>query len=701
VAANRTPDLPEALTPVRVRTIAAAAASITVVVAWAVGDHLLPRGLPVGVVASGVVYGALDALLACAIVLVYRASRAVNFAQAEFGAVAAVLALEFIFQWHLNYVVAIATGLVIAAATGVIVELSVIRRLRFAPRLIVAVATIGLAQILDGFAVLIPIQWSGRAANNLVTPFGGHLHFRLFPYVFNGDYVAAVVASAGALLALTIFLRRSAYGVAIRASAENRDRAQLLGVPVGRLSTVVWAIAAVLSTLTVILRVPLIGFASFESVSGAGPALLLRTFAAAVLGGMENLPRTAAAAIGLGVAAELGAWSFSNSTYVDALLLGVILAALLTQRERFTRAAETGIGTYRSLREVRPVPSELRHLPEVRWFRAGLVALGVLVAIGLPVVLAPSQEQLAGLVLIYAMVAVSLVVLTGWSGNISLGQFAFVGFGAAATGTLVSRHGWDFFTALPVACAVAAAVALIVGLPALRVRGPFLAVTTLAFAVTSSTFFLAPRFFPWFVTEHVERPVLWGRLPIDADWQMYYVCLAGFVLVTAAAHGVRRSRAGRALVASRDNPMATQSFAISTTRLHLTAFALSGAMAGLAGGLYVLHQRGLHTASFGPDVSLRLFSMVVIGGLGSLPGAILGAVYIRGAEFFLSSGWSQLASGFGIVALLVVSPGGLGELLYRARDDLLRRVAYRRSVHVPSLVADVRVPEREEAGVGA
>jgi branched-chain amino acid transport system permease protein len=684
------------------RTIASVAAGVVLVAVWVIGDHLLVRGLPLGVTAAGVVYGSLDALLACAIVLVYRASRVVNFAQAEFGAVAGVLALEFIFQWHLNYVVAIVTGLVIAAATGVIVELSIIRRLRFAPRLIVAVATIGLAQILDGFAVLIPIQWSGREANNLVTPFGSHLRFHLFPYVFNGDYVAAIVASVCALLGLTIFLRRSVYGVAIRASAENRDRAQLLGVPVGQLSTIVWAIAAVFSTLAVVLRVPLIGFASFESVSSGGPALLLRTFAAAVLGGMESLPRTAVAAVGLGIAAELGAWSFSNSTYVDALLLAVILAALLTQRERFSRVAETGIGTFRSLREVRPIPFELRGFSEVRWGRAALIGVGALFAIGLPLIAAPSQEQLAGLVLIYAMVAVSLVVLTGWSGNISLGQFAFVGFGAAATGTLVARHGWDLFMALPVACAVAAVVALVVGLPALRVRGPFLAVTTLAFAVTSSTFFLATRFFPWFVTEQVDRPVLWGRLPIDADWQMYYVCLVGFALVTAAAHGVRRSRAGRALVASRDNPVATQSFAISTTRLHLAAFALSGAMAGLAGGLYVLHQHGLHTASFGPDVSLRLFSMVVIGGLGSLPGAILGAVYIRGAEFFLTAGWSQLASGFGIVMLLVVSPGGLGELLYRLRDDLLRRVAFRHQVHVPSLVADVRVEDvRVPEGMGA
>ncbi len=557
MAEPRAADLSQAL---KRSYVAGAVAAACLVALWAVGDHVLSRGLPVGVVVSGVVFGALDALLACAVVLVYKANRVVNFAQAEFGAVAAVLALEFIFKWHLNYVLAIVTGLVIAAATGVLVELSVIRRLRFAPRLIVAVATIGLAQVLDGWATLIPIEWSGRAATSLNTPFGAHLHFHLFPYVFTGDYVAAIVVAAVALGALTIFLRRSSYGVAIRASASNRDRAQLLGVPVGRLSTIVWAIAAVLSALTVMLRVPIVGFASFESVSSGGPALLLRVFAAAVLGGMESLPITAVAAIGLGVAGELGSWTFSNSTYVDALLLFVILAALLTQRERFSRASETGIGSFKSLREIRPVPLELRDFPEVRWTRTGMVVVGAVFAVVLPVLLSASQTQLAGLVLIYAMVAVSLVVLTGWSGNISLGQFAFVGFGAAVTGTLLQRHGWDLFSALPVAALAAAAVALVVGLPALRVRGPFLAVTTLAFAVTSSTFFLASRFFPWFVTESVDRPVLWGRFSLASDKQMYYLFLEAFMLVIAGASGVRRSRTGRARIASRDHPIATQSF---------------------------------------------------------------------------------------------------------------------------------------------
>src|SRR5205823_3553668 len=206
---------------------------------------------------------------------------------------------------------------------------------------------------------------------------------------------------------------------------------------------------------------------------------------------------------------------------------------------------------------------------------------------------------------------------TGWAGQISLGQWALVGLGGTATFALHTRHGVDFFLALPAGMLVAAAASVVVGLPALRVRGPLLAVSTLAFALTASTWLLQARHFPWLVVEHVERPVLWGRLRLDRDWEMYELALAAFAAVAAAAAALRRSRAGRAMVAVRDNEAAAATVAIPPTQVKLVAFAISGAMAGLAGALYVLYQNGLHPDAFTPDVSLRLFSMVVIGGLGS------------------------------------------------------------------------------------
>jgi branched-chain amino acid transport system permease protein len=666
-------------------------------VAWSIAARVSSNGAPIGIVALGIVFGSLNALVALGIVLVYRANKVVNFAQAEFGSVAAVLAIEFRIQWGWNYFLAVAAGLAISLVLGGIVEMVVIRRFYRAPRLILAVVTIGLAQVLNGIAIIIPIEWNGLSNKTFTTPFTWR--FNIKPVVMNANYLVAIVAVTAVLVGLTAFLRLTSYGVAIRAAAENGDRANLLGVPVKRLSTIVWALSGFMSALAVILRVPILGFSSFTSVSGGGFSLLLRTLAAAVIGGMESLPVTAAAAIGLGVLQELGAWWFHNATYVDAMLLVIILVALLAQRDKLTRAADTGIGTRGAMQEVRPIPPELRSLPEVRYGLAALRGLLIVVAIVVPLLLPPARQQLLGLVVIYSIVAVSLVVLTGWSGQISLGHWALVGFGAATTGVLMSRHGWDLFAAVPAAVIVTALVALLIGIPALRVRGPFLAVTTLAFAVTSSTFFLDRRYVSWFVPDLVARPALWNRVTFAKDWQMYYLALFGLIIALTAARTLRATRSGRALVATRDNMLASRSMGIDTTRVKLLGFMVSGGIAGLAGSLYVLHQTAFKTDAFGPEVSLRLFSMVVIGGLGSLPGAIIGAAYIRGAEFFLRGGWALIASGAGIIVLLLFLPGGLGQLLYRIRDSLLRRVANRRGLIVPSLVADQRVVTDEDARV--
>jgi ABC-type branched-subunit amino acid transport system ATPase component/ABC-type branched-subunit amino acid transport system permease subunit len=442
-----------------------------------------------------------------------------------------------------------------------------------------------------------------------------------------------------------------------------------------------------LSGVAVLLRVPLAGGGAFSSITGSGTSLLVRTLAAAVLARMDNIAVAAGAAVGLGVLESVGAWNLGNTTYVDALLVIVILAALLAQRGGFSRQEESALAAtrFRAIREVRPIPAELRRLREVRAGRALLLATAVGLGVLFPVVASPSRQQLGTVILIYAVVAVSLVVLTGWAGQISLGHWALVGLGGAATSALHVSRGLDLFLAVPAGMLVAAGVSVLLGLPALRVRGPFLAVSTLAFALTASTYLLQDRHFPWLVVDDVPRPVLWGRLFLDRDWQMYYLALVAFLAVVAAAAVLRRSRTGGAMIAVRDNEAAAASLSISPVQVKLAAFAFSGAMAGLAGALYVLYQRGFHSDAFVPEASLRLFSMVVIGGLGSLGGAVLGAVYVRGAEFFLPAGWSLMASGAGIVALLVVLPGGLGEMLYRLRDASLRRVAARHGIAVPSL----------------
>ncbi|HWC34006.1 MAG TPA: ATP-binding cassette domain-containing protein [Mycobacteriales bacterium] len=665
----------------------AGAAAAVAVLAWLILRIVLPHGAPLGIIVEGAIFGAINSLVAISIVLVYRASRVVNFAAAELGSVAAVLAIELHIQEHLNYFAAILIGLLAAAVIGALAELTVFRKFANAPRLIVAVATIGLAQILNGLSILIPISWGGERSGTFTTPWS--VHFRINPVVFSGNHVIALIVVPTVLLALTWFLRATYYGVAIRAAADNGDRAQLLGIPTRRLATVVWVITGLLSALAVLLRVPIQGFASFDSVSSSGLPLLLATLAAAVIGGMTNLPGTVAAAIGLGVVDQLSAWTFRDANYVDVALLVVILVALLVKPNRLSRAVETGIGGWQAIRPVRPVPPELARTWPVRIGSRGIVLALVAIALLVPRLLPAARTQLVTVILIYAIVACSLVVLTGWSGHVSLGQVAFMGFGASTTAILVTHHGVNVVFAAAAGTAVAAAAAVVVGVPALRISGPFLAVTTLAFAVTAANYLLVPHFIPWFnTTDQLPSFRLLGRIPIGSDREMYYVVLVVLCAVIAAVRHLRSAAAGRAMVATNDNPLATQAFGIDTTRTKLVAFAVSGGIAGLAGALFVVQQQAYNVGSFNAEQGLAFFTMVVIGGLGSLPGAILGAFYVYGAQYFLPAQWSLLATGAGLITVLQVMPGGLGELLYLGRDLVLRRFAARRGITVPSLTAD-------------
>jgi branched-chain amino acid transport system permease protein len=276
-----------------------------------------------------------------------------------------------------------------------------------------------------------------------------------------------------------------------------------------------------------------------------------------------------------------------------------------------------------------------------------------------------------------------------------------MGFGAAVTSTLFASHGWDLFLALLAGAAVAGGLAVLIGIPALRISGPYyLAVVTLALAVAAANYFLVPQYFSWLdPTKALLPPPLFGRIDIGSDRQMYYVCLVALVVIMVAVRGVRSAHAGRAILATKENRLATESIGLSTTRLNVVAFALSGSIAGLAGGFFAVQQHGFNFGSFDAESGLTFLTMVVIGGLGSLPGSVLGAVYVYGSIYLLQPGFQLLSTGLGLLVLLMFFPGGLGELMYRGRDYLLRAVANRRGIVVPSLVADSAAGRQPEDAV--
>ena len=301
-------------------------------------------------------------------------------------------------------------------------------------------------------------------------------------------------------------------------------------------------------------------------------------------------------------------------------------------------------------------------------------------ALGLPQVIGTNGQIKAGVVLVFATIGTSIVVLTGWAGQVSLGQMAFVGAGGAVGAWAMVEQGWDPLVAMALAGVIGAAVAVAVGLPALRLRGMYLAVTTLALSIAASDWIFSNKVADWIPRGSFPRPALLGRIALDTPLRIYYFALAVLALSVLALRGIRNSRTGRVLIALRDNEAGATVYGISTIRAKLTAFAVSGTVAAVAGVVLVISQGAFRDVTYGPDQSLDVFVATVIGGLGSLAGAVIGAVYQRGAQWLLPAPWSFLATGLGVLVVLLSMPDGLGGLAFRGRDRFLAWAARRHGV---------------------
>jgi ABC-type branched-subunit amino acid transport system ATPase component/ABC-type branched-subunit amino acid transport system permease subunit len=632
----------------------------------------LALAVPQQVVFSGAMRGLAIGVLAVGVILIYKSCRAINFALGEMGALAAALFVRFVVNWHWNFYAALAVVTVGGALIGAVLELGVVRRLATAPRVVLLVATIGAAQLLLYLQFVLPDVDSYDAF-----PTAFRRQWNVGDVIVRSEHLVALVVFPAIVAGLGWFLNRTKHGMAVRAAADNPDAARLAGISVKRVSTIVWSLAGALAAVCTIVAAPLAG-ATTAGTGDLGPSMLLRTFAAAVIAGMASLPLALAAGVGIGVVEAVVFYNNpDNPGLVNGVLFVVVLVAVLVvslrQRELGGREA------FSFAPRVRPVPEALRRWWLVRHHTRVGAALALAVAVALPlVVTAASRQFLYANVLLMALVALSLTVLTGWTGQLSLGQFALVGVGGMTTYALVQDR-LVFPVAVLIGAVVAAVAALIVGAPALRMRGLFLAISTLALAVAAPWLLSRPvflgddRFDPL-----LRRPVV-GGVDLTPQRTYYYVCLAVLAVAIVVVARVRRSGVGRALLAVRDNELAAAAMGLSPTRVKLTAFGLSGALAGLAGGCLV----GL-LVQFTPDrfqatESLTVVAIAVVGGLSSITGAVLGSVVIVGLPAFFpdSPEVALLTSGAGVLILLLYFPGGLVQILYSGRDAVFRALAAR------------------------
>jgi branched-chain amino acid transport system permease protein len=361
-------------------------------------------------------------------------------------------------------------------------------------------------------------------------------------------------------------------------------------------------------------------------------------------------------------------WNWSEPSTVDAVMFALLVGALLlrvrtlglTSRTQEQSSWQFGAATR----------AKIASADRVLVGRLGMaLVLGITVV--LPAFLSNSRSFLFGQIFIFGIIAVSLTILSGWAGQLSLGHFGFVAVGAIVTARFGDRLPLPLL--LVVAGTIAAAVAVVVGLPALRIRGLYLAVTTLGFAVLTTGWLLPHKQLglPDPASQRVGRPSLLG-IDLASERRYYFFSLALLIVVILIAHNLRRSGVGRAMIAVRDNETAAGAMGIRVMRTKLTAFAVSGFLAGVGGVAFAYSLFRFSVDSFDPYRSIFVVSMAVIGGMGSITGAVIGALYLIGLPAVFGYGQTVdfLVGGFGLTIFILYLPGGLVSVLDKVGDGV-------------------------------
>ncbi|MHB1923352.1 MAG: ABC transporter permease subunit [Acidimicrobiales bacterium] len=652
----------------------------------------LPHGTPTAILYSGLIDGLGTALTAVALVLVYQASRIINFAQLAIGGVGAQVAFQLIrYERAIPFAVSLMLTLVLSGAMGAGTDL-LLRRFSRAPRLLATVFTIVVASTISG--VLTPALFnlpflppagerplSQIFGINSLAPYlpysGLRYHVGSLPVTFGFAQLAALELCLLALVLVGGFLRFTRFGAAIRAMASNPERAALLGISVAGVATVVWAVAGVLGGVASLSQ-GITG--SPEAAYAYAPLSLLPALVAAVLARFRSLPLAIAFALGIGVLSDAVGYAFNDSTTIVAIGLLVLAVVGLASLRADNLRVERSTVSWRLVGEPRPVPPVLARLPVVRTTRWALSLLILGAAVLYPIVVNVRLIAIGTDIAVFGLVALSLVVLTGWAGQVSLGQGAFVAIGAVLSGGLTVHAGIPFWFSVPIAALVSGLLAVIIGFPALRVPGLYLAAITFAFGAAAAQALFDPKLFGWLLPESIPRPTLF-LLNFDDERSMYFLCLIVLAAVIAVVVNLRRSRFGRLLVATRDNEADVRAVGVNATRLKLAGFALSGTVAGLAGALEAFQLRAVPGSAFSIDASFPILIYTLFGGVTSVSGGLLGAgLYELFTYFLTGSPILQYISGVGTLTLVYLLPSGLMSTLSSVRDSLLHIVAVRSGI---------------------
>lgn len=607
---------------------------------------------------AGLGIGAIAALAGLGLLVTYRLTGVFNLAFGAIAMSAAYLQWQAVRVWHWPVAVAaVVVLLVVCPLFGVLLERVVFRPLqrRAAAPAERLVASLGVFVVLLGVAVLV---WGAQArldAPSLVPyrqlPLPGGVQLPLSTAVD-----LAVILLVGVALVLGL---RTRLGQRVRAVVEQRELAELQGLDANRVAALGWVIGCVLAGVAGILMAPTLRLEPYGLT-----LVMLETMAVVVVARLTSPFRAILAGLVIGVSqAELARVhptghagplfdTLTSNLFVVALLLALLIV------HRFDETGSTDSGTTARL------TSRGALTPIRGWWLVPALTLAA------PLLFNAENRRLALAVPALAIVLVSIVVVSGYSGQISLGQAGFAGLGALfaarlAAGTMPGFGHVPGVAVLALAPLLVVPIGLLLGWPAIRRRGLFLALTTFAFSVAVSRFVFDQPSVTSGLT--IRPPHAFGT--DNNFYVLELLCLAGAFLLVRNLHN---GRVGRALVAVRDDEPGALASGVDVRRLKLLVFAASAGLAALGGALLAMGSRAFDTSAFDPIRGLIWFAAVVVFGIDSAPGAVIGAGVLVALDAGLPEGSSILV--IGVCALLLGRmPGGLLHSVHRFIDHSLRR----------------------------
>ncbi len=563
----------------------------------------------------GVMLGAGYAIAATGLVVTYTTSGVFNFAQGAVGMIAAFCYWELVSAHNLPVAVALIVILLVGAPiAGGVVERGLMRRLHGASAERPVMVTLGLMVILTGLAAIIWNPSTQRTVNSMISG-----QFGLFGINIQYQEVLIIAVAIAVAIALRALFYSTRTGYALRAVVDDPELLAMSGVSPNRMSQYGWVLGFVMAALAGVLLAPTqtTGI-SIEAMT----LLVVNGYAAAIVGRLRNIPVTFAAAIGIGLAENYVINYVLPHVPQDlvpditvALPMVFLFIALVTLPSVRLRA----VGRLTTSRAPR-VAGGLESLV------AGVVFFAV--AVVLAIVFANTQFNgttildLGGLIMSLGIVGLSLVLVTGYSGQVTLCQFSFMGIGAFVMGKIAGGGSLLGLLAATLVCAV---IGALIALPTIRLRDLYLALATFAFADAVATGFFPDSHIYGGGGVSIGRIIIPG-LNFGSDSAEFLMVTAFFVLAAWLVLAIRRSLFGRRLVALNDSPAAYATVGLNIGFTKVAVFAIGAAMAGLAGALYGTVQGVVGTTDFDffPGIMFVLF--VTIWSIRTVSGALLAAI---------------------------------------------------------------------------